>query len=253
MQLLSGQCLLFEWSVLTHPFIPLLDSLQVVTVDEASTHAQNTLFKVAACFKPEPQVDGYKRLLPMQGCGSVLATSNLDTIAFELSVRQRSSSSRDFVKPRRIARPAPGQKSTLPGQALAGLQEGQSSKDEAVPQGLPLKAQFENSSHALHQQDEMCPTDSPFMDSAAADHDMSEGQQQHQSIRQRVEQDVAMYEWLTNLKLRYFTPREVANLHSFPDSFSFPKHVTRRQCYALLGNSLSVAVVADLLAYLVAS
>uniref|UniRef100_A0A5B7BQF9 Putative tRNA (Cytosine-5-)-methyltransferase-like isoform X2 n=1 Tax=Davidia involucrata TaxID=16924 RepID=A0A5B7BQF9_DAVIN len=50
--------------------------------------------------------------------------------------------------------------------------------------------------------------------------------------------------------LRYFTPREVANLHSFPEDFHFPKHVSLRQRYALLGNSLSVAVVAPLLQYL---
>ncbi|KAA8521518.1 hypothetical protein F0562_012172 [Nyssa sinensis] len=50
--------------------------------------------------------------------------------------------------------------------------------------------------------------------------------------------------------LRYFTPREVANLHSFPEDFHFPKHISLRQRYALLGNSLSVAVVAPLLRYL---
>uniref|UniRef100_A0A6M2F9Y8 Uncharacterized protein n=1 Tax=Populus davidiana TaxID=266767 RepID=A0A6M2F9Y8_9ROSI len=50
--------------------------------------------------------------------------------------------------------------------------------------------------------------------------------------------------------LRYFTPREVANLHSFPDDFQFPEAISLRQCYALLGNSLSVAVVAPLLRYL---
>ncbi|WJZ85220.1 hypothetical protein VitviT2T_004766 [Vitis vinifera] len=50
--------------------------------------------------------------------------------------------------------------------------------------------------------------------------------------------------------LRYFTPREVANLHSFPEDFHFPQHVNLRQRYALLGNSLSVAVVAPLLTYL---
>ncbi|KAE8698350.1 hypothetical protein F3Y22_tig00110597pilonHSYRG00027 [Hibiscus syriacus] len=42
--------------------------------------------------------------------------------------------------------------------------------------------------------------------------------------------------------LRYFTPREVANLHSFPKDFEFPKHISLRQRYAMLGNSLSVAV-----------
>ncbi|BAT86887.1 hypothetical protein LR48_Vigan09g262500 [Vigna angularis] len=50
--------------------------------------------------------------------------------------------------------------------------------------------------------------------------------------------------------LRYFTPREVANLHSFPGEFEFPEHVSLKQRYALLGNSLSIAVVAPLLKYL---
>ncbi|GJM93935.1 hypothetical protein PR202_ga10533 [Eleusine coracana subsp. coracana] len=36
---------------------------------------------------------------------------------------------------------------------------------------------------------------------------------------------------------------EVANLHSFPSSFYFPDHISLRQQYAMLGNSLSVAVV----------
>ncbi|KNA21545.1 hypothetical protein SOVF_042200 [Spinacia oleracea] len=52
--------------------------------------------------------------------------------------------------------------------------------------------------------------------------------------------------------LRYFTPREVANLHSFPKEFCFPEHVSLRQRYAMLGNSLSVAVVASLVKYLFA-
>ncbi|KAH9624481.1 hypothetical protein KSS87_011136 [Heliosperma pusillum] len=51
--------------------------------------------------------------------------------------------------------------------------------------------------------------------------------------------------------LRYFTPREVANLHSFPKEFGFPDHISIRQRYALLGNSLSIAVVAPLIKYLV--
>ncbi|CAI9759560.1 unnamed protein product [Fraxinus pennsylvanica] len=53
-----------------------------------------------------------------------------------------------------------------------------------------------------------------------------------------------------DLRLRYFTPREVANLHSFPDDFQFPHDVSLRQRYALLGNSLSVGVVAQLFRYL---
>ena len=66
-------------------------------------------------------------------------------------------------------------------------------------------------------------------------------------------EEAALLCWLAGLQLRYFTPREVANLHSFPDSFSFPAHVTRRQQYALLGNSLSVAVVSELLTYMLAT
>ncbi|KAL3688302.1 hypothetical protein R1sor_014611 [Riccia sorocarpa] len=58
---------------------------------------------------------------------------------------------------------------------------------------------------------------------------------------------------LAQLGLRYFTPREVANFHSFPRSFAFPVHVRLKQRYALLGNSLSVAVVSSLLKYLFAT
>ncbi|KAI3900420.1 hypothetical protein MKW92_020258 [Papaver armeniacum] len=42
----------------------------------------------------------------------------------------------------------------------------------------------------------------------------------------------------------------VANLHSFPENFHFPEHISLKQRYALLGNSLSVAVVGPLLRYL---
>ncbi|XP_058486997.1 tRNA (cytosine(38)-C(5))-methyltransferase [Solea solea] len=52
---------------------------------------------------------------------------------------------------------------------------------------------------------------------------------------------------LQKLKLRYFTPREVANLMGFPQSLSFPVQVTTKQQYKALGNSLNVVVVARLL------
>ena len=55
---------------------------------------------------------------------------------------------------------------------------------------------------------------------------------------------------LIALRARYFTPREVASLHSFPPSFGFPDRVTLKQRYALLGNSLSVAVLTPLIRYL---
>lgn len=54
------------------------------------------------------------------------------------------------------------------------------------------------------------------------------------------------------LGLRYFTPYEIARLHSFPPCFNLPSSIGCRQAYQLLGNSLSVAVVSDLVAYLLA-
>ncbi|XP_054130233.1 tRNA (cytosine(38)-C(5))-methyltransferase isoform X2 [Melozone crissalis] len=55
---------------------------------------------------------------------------------------------------------------------------------------------------------------------------------------------------LSTLKLRYFTPREIANLHGFPLEFGFPEKVTVKQRYRLLGNSLNVHVVAKLISIL---
>ncbi|XP_074690754.1 tRNA (cytosine(38)-C(5))-methyltransferase isoform X5 [Strix aluco] len=55
---------------------------------------------------------------------------------------------------------------------------------------------------------------------------------------------------LSTLKLRYFTPREIANLHGFPLEFGFPDKVTIKQRYRLLGNSLNVHVVAKLISVL---
>ncbi|KAJ2907536.1 hypothetical protein GGI21_003791, partial [Coemansia aciculifera] len=55
----------------------------------------------------------------------------------------------------------------------------------------------------------------------------------------------------TRENTRYFTPREVANLMGFPAEFTFPATTSNRQGYRLLGNSLSVSVVAVLMDYLV--
>lgn len=49
------------------------------------------------------------------------------------------------------------------------------------------------------------------------------------------------------LKLRFFTPREVSRLMSFPENFTFPEIMTNRQKYMLLGNSINVKVVAELI------
>nr|XP_005282500.1 tRNA (cytosine(38)-C(5))-methyltransferase isoform X1 [Chrysemys picta bellii] len=55
---------------------------------------------------------------------------------------------------------------------------------------------------------------------------------------------------LSTLKLRYFTPREIANLHGFSPEFGFPDKITMKQRYRLLGNSLNVHVVAKLISLL---
>jgi tRNA (cytosine38-C5)-methyltransferase len=55
---------------------------------------------------------------------------------------------------------------------------------------------------------------------------------------------------LVKLKLRYFTPREIANLHGFPSTFHFPPSFSLKQCFSLLGNSLNVVVVSELIDYL---
>lgn len=56
--------------------------------------------------------------------------------------------------------------------------------------------------------------------------------------------------WLQKLGLRFFMPKEIANMHSFPCSFRFPSKVKLRKQYALIGNSVSAAVVGGLLEYL---
>ena len=55
---------------------------------------------------------------------------------------------------------------------------------------------------------------------------------------------------LKKLNLRYFTPKEVANLMCFPSEFSFPPSLSTNQCYKVMGNSLNVLVVASLMGYL---
>ncbi|XP_054162627.1 tRNA (cytosine(38)-C(5))-methyltransferase-like, partial [Oppia nitens] len=52
---------------------------------------------------------------------------------------------------------------------------------------------------------------------------------------------------LRSLNLRFFTPKEVANLMSFPSEFDFPINLTMKQKYRLLGNSVNVKVIEFLL------
>lgn len=48
---------------------------------------------------------------------------------------------------------------------------------------------------------------------------------------------------LKELKLRFFTPREVSRLMGFPSELEFPDNITIKQRYKVLGNSLNVTVV----------
>lgn len=52
---------------------------------------------------------------------------------------------------------------------------------------------------------------------------------------------------LRELKLRYLTPREIEKLMGFPEALNYPDYMTNRQKYKLLGNSLNVQVVAELI------
>lgn len=56
---------------------------------------------------------------------------------------------------------------------------------------------------------------------------------------------------LSRLRLRYFTPREIANLMGFPKTFTFPENITTKQRYRVLGNSLNVLVVSRLIKLMV--
>jgi len=53
-----------------------------------------------------------------------------------------------------------------------------------------------------------------------------------------------------SLELRYFTPREILNLHCFPKWYNFPANVTDKQKFKLLGNSINARVVEELCRYI---
>ncbi|NP_001298237.1 tRNA (cytosine(38)-C(5))-methyltransferase-like [Biomphalaria glabrata] len=74
----------------------------------------------------------------------------------------------------------------------------------------------------------------------------------HQAVNSlnRNEWGESEMEILRNLHLRYFTPREVANLLCFPKDFSFPDGLTKVQKYRVLGNSLNVFVVTQLIQFM---
>jgi tRNA (cytosine38-C5)-methyltransferase len=50
------------------------------------------------------------------------------------------------------------------------------------------------------------------------------------------------------LGLRMFSPEEISRLHMFPETFEFPCHISLQQKWKLLGNSMNIMVVSELLA-----
>lgn len=54
-------------------------------------------------------------------------------------------------------------------------------------------------------------------------------------------------EKMRSLRLRFFTPREVCRLMCFPESFTFPDDTSNKQKYMLLGNSVNIKIVAELI------
>ncbi|KAK5641321.1 hypothetical protein RI129_009868 [Pyrocoelia pectoralis] len=52
---------------------------------------------------------------------------------------------------------------------------------------------------------------------------------------------------IKKLQLRFFTPREISRLMHFPETFQFPSSITDKQKYMLLGNSVNVRVISELI------
>ncbi|RNA08584.1 tRNA (cytosine(38)-C(5))-methyltransferase [Brachionus plicatilis] len=51
--------------------------------------------------------------------------------------------------------------------------------------------------------------------------------------------------------IRFFSPKEIANLHCFPDKFEFPNDLTTLQKWKCIGNSLNVFIVGILIKLMV--
>lgn len=52
---------------------------------------------------------------------------------------------------------------------------------------------------------------------------------------------------IKKLQLRFFTPTEISRLMNFPETFQFPSNITDKQKYMLLGNSVNVRVISELI------
>eukprot|EP00613_Pedinella_sp_CCMP2098_P073106 CAMPEP_0171916826 /NCGR_PEP_ID=MMETSP0993-20121228/15312_1 /TAXON_ID=483369 /ORGANISM="non described non described, Strain CCMP2098" /LENGTH=376 /DNA_ID=CAMNT_0012552405 /DNA_START=86 /DNA_END=1216 /DNA_ORIENTATION=- len=54
-------------------------------------------------------------------------------------------------------------------------------------------------------------------------------------------------------RVRWFAPRELLRLQGFPETFEFPSTTTTRQAFSLIGNSITVPLVAKLLSVLLST
>ena len=54
--------------------------------------------------------------------------------------------------------------------------------------------------------------------------------------------------WKAKLDLRFFAPKEIANLLGFPATFAFPANVATKARWAAVGNSLHVGAAAAVVA-----
>lgn len=84
----------------------------------------------------------------------------------------------------------------------------------------------------------------------ASDQDLHAAYALYQQLQQSGDSQGSVQS-LQCLQLRYFTPREIANLMCFPAAeFSLPAETTLAQAYRVLGNTVNAFVVATLLRYL---
>lgn len=67
----------------------------------------------------------------------------------------------------------------------------------------------------------------------------------------KIENNEETLKLINKLNLRFFTPVEISRLMMFPETFSFPEHITIKQRYKALSNSINVFVVSFLISYLV--
>lgn len=78
-------------------------------------------------------------------------------------------------------------------------------------------------------------------------HPVGEVKKKFESFNDSTESEKDRTKILLDLKLRYFTPKEISRLMCFPKDFQFPNDLSDKQKYRLLGNSINVFVVSQLI------